>query len=314
VTLPEASITYDSVWIRYTFTSDSAATFVPKIVTSRNVVGQIGSQHTIPAPSEQDGKHVILYDVTSFLSNTSNFQSGDTVAAQARVIATGGAEDVGAELIFSYRHNQSGTNLNGIKTVYWFVGQRTTAATTDFTGSFTTYLPESSETYNSSAIVMDAPKAAISTTPIVDRIHSGTTTCSDAGAADDNTDASYLGTNETITTRMLSVTPLSMSNMSGQTVNYCLQVGSTITDVVSAYGYTTYTASIITLPENAIVFALILVVIPKIVHLIFCPEERKRYKEYFKNREYTAIFKSLLTPYQIVYRKIKQQKGVVPYG
>jgi hypothetical protein len=276
VTIAEANVTYDSVWVRYVFTDDTVGTFTPKVFTSRNATGTTGSAFTIPAPTVETGKKIILFNITSYISNTANFQSGDTITVQAASGTAATLEDVGAEVVFSYRHDQTGASLTGTRTVYWLVGQRTTAASSDFTGSFVTFLPEASETYRSSAIKADFPDGIISTTARVATISSGTTSCTTTGAGIDQTTGSYLGTGENMTFRMLSVTTNSMANMAGQTVSFCLRgSANVITDNVSAVAYTTYTAANPTVPEQVLLLGLLVIFLPKLQELVKAKAKRK---------------------------------------
>jgi hypothetical protein len=121
----------------------------------------------------------------------------------------------------------------------------------------------------------------------------------------DNTDASYVGTNETITTRMLGITPNSMANMAGQTVSYCLQVGSTLNDTVGAYAYTTFSSANVTLPEQVIVFTLILIFLPKLVQLAISIQERRRWRHYLKDKAYAKMMQSLGEPYILIWQALK---------
>jgi len=316
VTVPEASVSYDKIWVRYVFSDaqTTGANFTPKVLTSRDATGTTGSAYAIPSAggTEQTGKNTIYFDITTYLSNSSYFQSGDTVTIQAQAGTASILQDVGAELVLSYRHNQTGASLTGAKTVYWFVGQRTTAASTNFTGSFVTYLPESSETWRSSAVRMDSPMGQVSTTARVSAVTTGTTTCATTGAGIDNTTTSNLGTNEAMTLAMFNRTPNSMANMAGETVNFCLRASANvINDNVGAVAYTTFTAAIPTIPEATLVLAALLIFLPRLVQILKSVEERRKWKEYWAKRAYKEMFKDLFSPYRrfLKFLSLKEASG-----
>jgi hypothetical protein len=252
----------------------------------------------------------VLFDVTSYLSNTANFQSGDTVTVQAASGTNNRVNGVTAQLVFSYTYDQNVASPTGLKTVQWFVGQKYTAGAADQTGSFVTFIPESSASYKSSAVILDAP--AQTQAGLTDTVTAGSATCGASGAGIDNTTTTVTTASPAIT-RMLNVTSTSMTTMTGQTVNYCLGISGTATDTVTGTAYSTYTVSLVSLPENSIIFSIILVFLPKVIQLLYSVEERERVVLLLRKKQYDKILKSLADPYKIIYKavmaKLKNKPG-----
>lgn len=233
VNLPENTPTFRSVYVRYVFTNNVAGNFTPEVTIGATTC--TGPAFAIAFGGRQVGYDVVVWNINDSggVGNCLNFfQTNWTNGATITIKGAGGvanaAEGVYAELVASYTYNNS-ASATGIKTVFWWLGQddAVNAASTAFTGTFNTFIPETTTTKRSSGIRVHynvGTAASTDTTTIA-----GAAATSVAYAAHSRGDTRWsndAGTNLTAA----SQTALAFSFNSNEATGF----------ISGGYGYTTY--------------------------------------------------------------------------
>jgi hypothetical protein len=233
--LPETGKAYRSVYVRAVLSNDADSEVKLKVSIPGESAALESNLYDLEMSGEQNGKYVILFDITSHFS--SYWDSSEAVTVSASSPDTADVQSVMAELIINYTYTASSTT--GIKTVFWWVGQGTVKCHTGYECmdvTFDTWLPESNETWRNSAILGDFMRVVGDTVNGNIVVDAGGV----CGTGSDSQIASYVDTTEVYSTQQGVLTDDEMANMSGQT-GICARVNSGGVDAIrSLIAYTTF--------------------------------------------------------------------------